>query len=86
MLSHWRDGLCVASTPVEIAEVPALIGILADAMGDAIEGTARTTRTSRAPGRAARLLEQVTSWLRPRLAQVAELRLPREPGSERKAG
>ncbi len=86
VLSHWRDGLCVASTPVEITEVPALIGLLADAMGDAIEGTARTTRTSRAPGGAARLFEQVTDWLRPRLAQVAELRLTREPGSERKAG
>jgi hypothetical protein len=26
VLSHWRDGLCVSSTPVEVGEVPALIG------------------------------------------------------------
>ena len=37
VLSHWRDGVCVASTPVELTEVPALIGVLADALGDAID-------------------------------------------------
>ena len=39
VLSHWRDGVCVASTPVELTEVPALIGVLADALGDAIDAT-----------------------------------------------
>ena len=44
VLSHWRDGLCVASTPVELSEVPALIGVLADALGDAIETPDPNTR------------------------------------------
>ena len=37
VLSHWRDGLCVASTPIELSEVSALIGLLADALGEAID-------------------------------------------------
>jgi len=36
VLSHWRGTLCVASTPVDVGEVPALIGVLADALGDAV--------------------------------------------------
>jgi hypothetical protein len=35
VLSHWREGVCVASTPVEISELPGIIGVLADALGDA---------------------------------------------------
>lgn len=35
VLSHWRDGVCVASTPVDIEELPGLIGVLVGALGDA---------------------------------------------------
>jgi hypothetical protein len=35
VFSQWRDGVCVASTPVEVSELPALIGVLAEALGDA---------------------------------------------------
>jgi hypothetical protein len=43
VLSQWRDGVCVASTPIELSEVPALIGIFADALGEAVvESVART--------------------------------------------
>ena len=36
VLSHWRGTLCVASTPVELAEVPALINVLAEALGEGL--------------------------------------------------
>ncbi len=43
VLSQWRDGVCVASTPIELSDVPALIGIFADALGEAVvESVART--------------------------------------------
>ena len=83
VLSHWRDGLCVASTPVEVGEVPALIGILADALGDAVECPAATPRARRGMGV---LLERLDHWLRPRLAQVAELRPAKSPPAQSKAG
>jgi len=35
VLSQWREGICVASTPLDVSELPALIGVLADALGDA---------------------------------------------------
>jgi hypothetical protein len=75
VLSHWRDGLCVASTPVELSEIPALIGVLADALGDAIE---TTDRTSGRPIVKPSLIAAIRSWLRPKVAQVTELRLVRE--------
>lgn len=75
VLSHWREGVCVASTPVDLSEVPALIGVLADALGDAIGGK----NESAAAPRMASLLSVVRRWLRPKLAQITELRLVRDP-------
>ncbi|HEY1832709.1 MAG TPA: hypothetical protein VGG38_20900 [Acidimicrobiales bacterium] len=75
VLSHWRDGICVASTPVEISEVPALIGVLADALGDAIDTTAPATIEER---RTLGVLDAIRSWLRPKLAEITELRLARD--------
>jgi chromate reductase len=82
VLSHWRDGVCTASTPVDLSEVPALIGVLADALGDAIdapavENSAAAPRTS--------LVSIIRSWLRPRLAQITELRLVRDPSKDQRA-
>lgn len=79
MLSHWRDGLCVASTPIELSEVSALIGVLADALGDAIDATAQrpATPNRRSP------ISIIRSWLRPRLAQIIDLRLVRDPPREK---
>ena len=75
VLSHWRDGVCVASTPIELREVSALIGVLADSLGDAIATTAAGP-----PSATARpsLLAALRNWLHPRLAQITELRLVRE--------
>jgi len=68
VVSHWRDGLCVASTPIELSEVPALIGVLADALGDAVD-TSR--RIPVAPSQKASLLSAVRGWLRPKLAHTS---------------
>ncbi len=81
VLSHWRDGVCVASTPVELSEVPALIGALADALGDAIDvPTERTVPPSRGS-----LLSVIRGWLRPRLAQITDLRPARHPSKDEQA-
>ncbi len=71
MLSHWRDGICVASTPVELDELPELIALLADALGDAArrpESSAVASGPVR-PG----VLAKLKMWLRPHLAQIVEL-------------
>lgn len=75
VLSHWRDGVCVASTPIDLTEVSALIGVLADALGDAIDLTSTATGTA---SRGAQLLAELRAWLKPRLAQIVELRAPRD--------
>jgi hypothetical protein len=83
VLSHWREGVCVASTPVDVSEVPALIGVLADALGDAIGGKANE---GVAAPRTGSLLSVVRRWFRPRLAQITELRLLRDSSRVEKAG
>jgi len=75
VLSHWRDGVCVASTPIDLTEVSALIGVLADALGDAIDLSGPFSET---PSRGAQLLAELRAWLKPRLAQIVELRVPKE--------
>jgi hypothetical protein len=75
VLSHWRDGVCVASTPIELTEVSTLIGVLADALGDAIDLTGPSSDT---PSRGAQLLAELRAWLKPRLAQIVELRVPKD--------
>jgi hypothetical protein len=77
VLSHWRDGVCVASTPIELSEVSALIGVLADALGDAIGATAPVPPAS-APGRPS-VLATLRHWFRPTQAQITELRVGRNP-------
>jgi hypothetical protein len=83
VLSHWRDGVCVASTPVELSEVPALIGVLAEALGDAIDNP--TTSVSPPPPKPS-ILAFIRNWVRPKLAQVAELRLVRDTSGDEKLG
>jgi hypothetical protein len=80
VLSHWRDGLCVASTPIELSEVSALIGVLADALGDAIDHDSSTTA-----GRVVMpsFFATIRGWIRPRLAQVTELRLVRDSSGKK---
>ncbi len=48
VLSQWRGGVCVASTPIELSDVPALIGIFADALGESVvESVARPQAAAR---------------------------------------
>jgi hypothetical protein len=35
IVSHWRDNVCVATTPVGVREIAGLIGLLARALQDA---------------------------------------------------
>ena len=79
VLSHWRDGRCVASTPIELSEVSALIGVLADALGEAID---TAVPGAPAPPRHG-FITAARNWLRPKLAPVTELRVVRAPASER---
>jgi hypothetical protein len=84
VLSHWRDGLCVASTPIELSEVSALIGVLADSLGDAIHTTVPARRTTRPS--ATGLRARIHDWLRPRLATIVELRTRNDQEAHKQNG
>lgn len=80
VLSHWREGVCVASTPVDLSELPALIGVLAEALGDA---------ASTAPAPAGGGLSKPTFWrrwkenIRPALGKIVEM--PHTQNQQREA-
>ena len=70
VLSHWRDGICVASTPVDLAELPALIGVLAEALGDAAAmAPSPITESPPSPSLRHRLMAR----FRPTFAKIVEL-------------
>jgi hypothetical protein len=79
VLSHWRDGVCVASTPIELNEVSALIGVLADALGDAVGVTDITPAPASARPS---IVSTLRNWFRPKLAQITELRIVRDPAPD----
>jgi hypothetical protein len=81
--SHWRDGRCVASTPIELGEVPELIGVLVDALGVAANTGNRPTIV---PTPRPRVIAAMHRWLHPRLAQVTELRSLRDHKTEERTG
>lgn len=67
VLSQWRDGICVASTPLDVSELPALIGMLAEAMGDAVAATPRADRPDRS------LWARIRDRFHPTLGRIIEL-------------
>jgi hypothetical protein len=68
VVSQWRDDICVASTPLDVSELPALIGVLAEALGDAV------TASPRHEGGADRSLWlRIRRHFRPTLARIVEL-------------
>lgn len=69
VLSHWRDGLCVASTPIDLTEIPALIGLLAEALGDAV--TSAELQSTEKPMRPS-LWSKLREFLRPTLAKIVD--------------
>jgi hypothetical protein len=83
VFSHWRDGRCVASTPIELGEVPGLIGVLVDALDVAVE---MGNRPSIVPPHRPRVLSAIQRWIHPRLAQVTDLRSLREHKSVERTG
>ena len=70
----------MASTPIELGEVSALIGVLADALGDAIGATAPAPPDSQRQRPS--VLAALRQWFRPKLAQITELRVVRNPGTD----
>jgi hypothetical protein len=83
VFSHWRDGRCIASTPIELAEVPGLIGVLVDALGVAVD---MGNRPSIVPTSRPRVVSAMQRWVHPRLAQVTELRSLREHKNAERTG
>ena len=83
VFSHWRDGRCVASTPIELAELPGLIGVLVDALGVAVNAG---NRPSIVPIQRPRVVSAMQRWVHPRLAQVTELRSLREHKNAERTG
>jgi hypothetical protein len=78
VFSQWRQGVCVATTPVELADIPAVIGVLVHALEDASSGATPNATTPTAQSVREDIQELLRDWLRPRLASITAL----TPGSK----
>jgi hypothetical protein len=75
VISHWDDRVCVASTPVALADAPVLINLLVAALADAAAGrtTDATTPPRRPTGLVARTWTRGRERLRRRRAPIVPL-------------
>jgi hypothetical protein len=82
VLSHWRDDVCLASTPIDLTQVSKLIGLLVGALEDAAVGIARVASDAVevGSGTGGGWPARWRAWMRPRLAQVVPLRRREGPG------
>lgn len=73
VFSQWRDEVCVATTPVELSEVPRIIGLLVNALaGGSSEPRSPTGRPT--PRSVLQDLGSVLrSWAQPHLASVIDI-------------
>jgi 2,4-dienoyl-CoA reductase-like NADH-dependent reductase (Old Yellow Enzyme family) len=76
VLSHWVGAVCVASTPLHLAEAARMVGLIVGALQDtaaaATEPKPEPVRVSRVAA-LADLVERVRDRFRPRMAQIVEL-------------
>ncbi|HEX3461761.1 MAG TPA: hypothetical protein VHT49_12715 [Acidimicrobiales bacterium] len=75
VFSQWRDGVCVATTPVDLTEIPGVIGVLISALEDASKSTPTDAASPNPTAQSVRqdINELVRDWLRPRLASITAL-------------
>jgi hypothetical protein len=72
VFSQWRHDVCVATTPVELAEVPAVVGLLVGALEDASRDPSPDAVPSVLSVRRD-IGQLIRAWLRPRLAPVVTM-------------
>jgi hypothetical protein len=83
VLSHWRDGLCVASTPISLTDATRLIGLIVGALKESAVLRPNVPGSGPASGAAGSWLTRLRGRFQPRLAQI--VRLPergRAPGPQ----
>jgi hypothetical protein len=73
VFSQWRQGICVATTPVELADLPAVIGVLVDALVDGSKGAPSKAAAPTAQSVREDIQELLRDWLRPRVASITAL-------------
>ena len=76
VMSHWVGDVCVASTPVGVAQLATLINLLVGALQEAVSTSAEvpTTLASPPPPPTSAILERLRRRIRPQLAQIVAIR------------
>jgi hypothetical protein len=74
VLSHWIGEVCTASTPVALADVSQLIGLLVNALQEAAGRSPQQESLTVESGLTTRgLIGRILRWLRPPLAPVTAI-------------
>jgi hypothetical protein len=87
VLSHWRDDVCVASTPISLPDATPLIGLIVGALKESAGRRPMVPGSGPATASGGRLLARLRARVRPRWAEI--VRLPervRAPGPQHQDG
>ena len=69
VVSHWRNGVCVSTTPLGIAEIGQLATFLVSVLADAVAKPPASLYPEDRPGRRG-LIAWIRNWLQPKRAPV----------------
>lgn len=73
VVSQWRDGVCVASTPIDLADVPDAINLLVRALQEGANAPPAPEDPPTVLSVRSDIHALVRSWLRPRMASIVAL-------------
>lgn len=73
VISHWSGELCTAATPIPIDEASTLIGLLVNALQEAVVPAVPAAVAPASEKLRTGLLTRITSWIRPCIAEVLDL-------------
>ena len=82
VFSQWRQGVCVATTPVELVDIPSVIGVLVEALEDASKGAPSKASAPTPQSVREDIQELLREWLRPRVASITALTPRSKPSTE----
>lgn len=71
VFSHWREGVCVATTPVDLSDLPRVVGVLVNALAEASTDPKSPEPSQTSLYRTIRRI--VRSWIHPHMASIVEL-------------
>lgn len=85
VFSHWVEDVCVGSTQVELPQASKVVGLVVDALGEAISHRATQVGQTESARRSAKLVTRLIERFRTASAQIVALADRSSPAADQQA-